>query len=205
MRKNTKLNNSKTREIGRPAKFTADFFDHRATHTEERHIRRLERKWGSEGYAFYYKLQEQFCLYEHHYIDIRDELDKEDFIKYFDYINNETIEEMLDYLRELGVLDNDLYENGIIYLPDFVNRFNRLYVKRTEYPKRPAIDYGGNFVMLDMGDELVLDYNIIPEKYNLFSGKYTKERIVDKSEAKHNNIGKTEYVNDIDEDIVSTG
>ena len=81
--------------MARPFKTTVEYFPH---YVNEGKVKKLiENKYGIEGYACYYKLQEQLADSNSHYIDLRDELSYEYFIGEIN-MDGEIVNNVIEYL-----------------------------------------------------------------------------------------------------------
>lgn len=136
------MDDKKKKSAGRPASYSADFFPHYTNHDGEPHIRHISRKWGAEGYMIYFKLLERMGSNQHHLIDYRTDEDKLDLEDQLRPAKEKTIQEILEYLITRQVLDKNLYDQGIIYSPFFVNTLSTLYSSRHCKPLIPEIRKG---------------------------------------------------------------
>ena len=100
--------------MARPFKTTVEYFPH---YVNEGKVKKLiENKYGIEGYACYYKLQEQLADSKSHYIDLRDDLSYEYFIGEIN-MDGEIINNVIDYLVKLKYFDGELWEEIYKYSP----------------------------------------------------------------------------------------
>jgi len=134
------------KKIGRPASYFAEYFAHFTNHDGEPHVRHIERKWGLPGYAIYYKLLEKIGSAQHHYLHFKTDEDKLDLYDQLRPAEKKDIQDIIKYLISKLVLDQDLYDQGIIYSPFLVNTLSTLYSTRNCKPLIPEINEAGILV-----------------------------------------------------------
>jgi len=168
---------------GRPASYSAEYFPHMANHDGEPHVRNIERKWGLPGYAIYYKLFEKLSSSQHHFLLFKTEDDKFDLFDQLRPAPEKAILEVIDYLLTKLVLDQALYDQGIIYSPYFVNTLSTLYRKRSCKPLIPEIDKNGKLIK-----KVCFTFN--DEKYRFSTVKdvfSTEKDVLQKEKSANNN------------------
>ncbi len=119
---------------GRPRRYDADYFPH-YTHPRK-NLEIIIDKYGNEGYAFYYRLQELLGRTDYHRYDYDSELNREYLCKSTG-VNQRKAEMYLNYLCELGEIhDIAWHNNREIWWQSFVNSLEKLYNKRiNDLPK----------------------------------------------------------------------
>jgi len=132
------------KKAGRPASYSAEYFPHYTNHDAEPHIRHIVRKWGLDGFSIYYMILEKLGSAQHHYLQYSTEEDKFDLYDQLRPADEKVIIEIIDYLITKQVLDKNLFEQGIIYSPFFVNTLSTLYSSRSRIPLIPETDNDGN-------------------------------------------------------------
>lgn len=123
--------------MGRPRKQTVDYFPHFvSTDSKTKFI--LEESWGNNGYAFWFKLLELLGRSEGHYYDCSAMANKKYLVALM-RIEQDTIDEILETLADLGNIDKELWEERkVIWCQSLVDNLQDVYSKRTvSAPKRP--------------------------------------------------------------------
>jgi len=122
--------------VGRSNKQTADYFPH---YVGRQSVTRfiLEKNWGNNGYAFWFKLLELLCSRDGHYYDCWPAAS-------WDYplentsVPAEMAEEILRTLADSGKIDRELWDYcRVIWVPSLIRNLQDLYSKRTTVPQRP--------------------------------------------------------------------
>ncbi|MCF7912273.1 MAG: DUF4373 domain-containing protein, partial [Candidatus Cloacimonetes bacterium] len=134
------------KKAGRPASYSAEYFPHMTNHDGETHIRHILKKWKLAGYSIYYMIMEKLGSAQHHYLQYSTEEDKLDLYDQLRPAEEKVIIEIIDYLITKQVLDKNLFEQGIIYSPFFVNTLSTLYSSRNCNPLIPEKDNKGNII-----------------------------------------------------------
>ncbi len=130
--------------MARPKKQTVDYFPHYCNHKKTMFI--LEQRYGNDGYAFWFKLLETLGNNEGHYIDLRNDADKE-FLASLTRLTGETCEEMLDLLSKLDAIDAELWEQKIVWSQNFVDGVKDVYRNRiVGMPERPSFLLGKHHI-----------------------------------------------------------
>ena len=125
--------------MARPRKQTAEYFPHFVDEGKTKYI--LESRWGNDGYAFWFKLLEILCKNNGHYYDCSTVTNKMYLCAYMK-LPEETVDEIIGSLIELGNIDRELWEEGrILWCQNLVDNLQTLYAKRAEpTPKKPTIE-----------------------------------------------------------------
>jgi len=113
--------------VGRPEKFTVDYFQHDCLPKET--IKLLEINWKNDGYAFWYKLLETLGSSEGHYLNLN-ERGKMLLLSSKTFLNADQCTDILNTLSELEAINPDLWEKKIVWCQNFVKRISHLYGKR---------------------------------------------------------------------------
>jgi len=90
----------------------------------------LESKYGKDGFVFFYKLFRILGNEEGHYYDCRNKSEFE-FLAGKLNLASSKVEEILDYLCDLGKIDSELWENRVIWYQGFVDTLQYAYHDRT--------------------------------------------------------------------------
>lgn len=123
--------------MGRPRKQTVDYFPHFVS-TDSRTKFILEQSWGNDGYAFWFKLLELLGRSEGHYYDCSTTAN-EKYLVALMKLDQDTINELLATLADLGNIDKELWEERkVVWCQSLVDNLQDVYSKRTvSAPKRP--------------------------------------------------------------------
>ena len=133
----SKVNNSVSgNQVGRPEKYTVDYFQHDCIPKKTLHI--LESNFKNDGYAVWYKLLERLGTTDHHVINLNDPVDAE-YIASKMNIDSERLFAILDLCSKLSAIDKRLWEKKIVWCQNFVDRLSHLYNRRSNPPpKKPS-------------------------------------------------------------------
>ena len=123
--------------MARPKKQTIDYFPHFVVGGKTLFI--LENTFGNDGYAFWFKLLELLGSTEGHVYDINNSAEWR-FLLAKTRVEGDKGKQILDLLAELGAIDHQLWEKGIIWSQNLVDNVADVYLKRkSESPKKPII------------------------------------------------------------------
>ena len=120
---------------GRPASKNVPYFAHYTEPTSE--LKFIERRFSSNGYKAYYRIFELLAKTDDHYITLQTENQKLTFL-YEVKVDEEILYQVIDYLIEMKVLDEQLWnEKKILWCDRFVKSFKGVYYKRgTNMPEK---------------------------------------------------------------------
>lgn len=122
--------------MSRPVKATVDYFPHVVKHGETMFI--LEKCFGNDGYAFWFKLLEILGSKDGHYYDLNDPHNIE-YLSAKTGIPDDKVLEILDKLALLESIDRELWVEKIVWCQNFVDNLKEVYAKRRiPLPKRPT-------------------------------------------------------------------
>jgi len=124
--------------MARPYKRNCDYFNHFTEHNRD--LFYLERKFGIEGYYFFYILREFLCNCDDIYYQIVSATDADYLYKYF-AIDKAKVMKMLDSCAENGIIDHQLwYEANIIWQDDLSNILQDAWKgRKNPPPERPQV------------------------------------------------------------------
>jgi len=125
--------------MARPLKKNCDYFPHFTEHNRD--LFYLERKFGIEGYYFFYILREFLCNCADIYYQIVSETDADYLYKSF-AIDKGKVIEMLDTCAENGIIDHQLWhEANIIWQDDLSNILHDAWKGRKDIPPvKPQVE-----------------------------------------------------------------
>lgn len=127
--------------MGRPIRHTVAFFSHDtdATTGHRRTLPILMNTFGHEGISAWWQLLEHLGDTENHYICLRSQEDLELLASQMHFQPNRLIE-ILVKLAELEAIDIELFNAGVIWCQNFVDRLGPVYKKRQiPLPQKPLI------------------------------------------------------------------
>ena len=116
---------------GRKDKHTVEYFPHYCSGKKTVFI--LERKYGNDGYAVWFKTLEVLGASERHYFDCR-ETDQWEYFSAKMNVDESRCREIMDTLAKLDTISNKLWDNGIIFSENFVKNIAYVYEKRKSDP-----------------------------------------------------------------------
>ncbi|MDB9722423.1 DUF4373 domain-containing protein [Candidatus Marinimicrobia bacterium] len=93
--------------MARKQKNYVDYFPH-DTH-QSKAVRIISKKYGNDGYAFYYKLRELLGRTDNYNYDLSEQIDWFDFLGEM-AIKEEQAKELIEFLVTIGELDKELWE-----------------------------------------------------------------------------------------------
>lgn len=96
----------------------------------------LKKKYGNDGYAFYYQLLQLLGKEDNHYYDARDPFDLETLHELIGPENPELhVSDLLNDLAKWGKIDRFLWDNKVIWYQGFVDTLEPVYRKRERASK----------------------------------------------------------------------
>ena len=125
--------------MARPQKQTVDYFSHDADASEGRTLSILFNNFGHEGISCWWQLLERLSRTSNHVISLRNGEDIE-YLSAKLHFQPERLKEILSKLAELGAIDRELYEGGLIWSQNFVDRLEQVYrTRKQELPSKPTL------------------------------------------------------------------
>jgi hypothetical protein len=129
--------------MSRPTKQTVNYFPHFCKHGKTIYI--LEKKYGNNGYAFWFKLLEELGSHDGHILNLSDETELE-FLSAKTGVSSTEAVEMLELLSKLGAIDKNLWNKKMVWCQNFIENVKNAYNKRiVSIPEKP-ISGSGNEV-----------------------------------------------------------
>jgi hypothetical protein len=125
--------------MARPVKQTVEWFSHDSDASTGRTVSILHNHFQHDGISAWWQLLERICSTNNHVIDIRNSED-------FEYLASgmrfapERLKSILDKMAELSAIDKELYQCGIIWSQNLVNRLDAVYKTRKQpLPSKPQL------------------------------------------------------------------
>ena len=125
--------------MARKAKLNVDYFPHDVDASNGKTIHHLEKRFGNDGYAVWFKILEKLGSYERHYIDCRNQVE---FAFLADYCNVDEakLDGILQVIADINAIDAALWSSRIIFCENFVARITDAYRRRlNSLPSRQAV------------------------------------------------------------------
>ena len=114
--------------MARPKKNTVDYFPHPVTHGKK--MSYIEKKYGNDGYAMWFKILEEIGSTDNHYLDLNDNITMMFLIDKCN-VEEERINEFLSDLVKLQEIDKELFETyKLVYSTKFIDNVADVYQKR---------------------------------------------------------------------------
>lgn len=122
--------------MSRPQKQTVDYFPHVTKPGKTIFI--LERRFGNDGYTFWFKLLEILGATDGHSYNIS-EINEREYLWAYCNVTEEKGLEILQACADMDAIDKELHKKDIIWSDNFVANLTHLYSKRTsELPDKPV-------------------------------------------------------------------
>ncbi len=129
--------------MARPVRNDIDYFPHPVSHGKK--MSYLEKKYGNDGYATWFKILEELGSTEHHYLNLSDEVQIM-FLSDRCMIEEETLIQIINDLVKLKEFDKELWENDkILFNEKFVESIKDAYKKRNN----KCVDRNSLLTLLD--------------------------------------------------------
>lgn len=114
--------------MARPVRNDIDYFPHPVSHGKK--MSYLEKKYGNDGYATWFKILEELGSTEFHYLNLSDEVQIM-FLSDRCMISEEVLISIINDLVKLREFDKDLWENDkILFNEKFIESIKDAYKKR---------------------------------------------------------------------------
>jgi Domain of unknown function (DUF4373) len=120
---------------------TVEWFPHYANASSKMTLTILEKKYGTEGYACWFKLLECLAQSDGHYISCQSTTQLE-YLKCKLPVSNGNLMKILQEMADLSAIDKELWENQkIIWSDNFIQNVKEVYTnRRREIPLKPVIN-----------------------------------------------------------------
>jgi hypothetical protein len=156
--------------MARPPKKGVDYFSHDCISGKTLFI--VEQKFGNDGYAFWYKLLEFLGTKEGHFLDCNNVADME-FLQAKTRLDDVSIMKILDLLAGLDAIDQELWQQNVVWSQGFVDRISDVYVnRRQKTPDKPSF-YSSKPQITEVSTSKSTQSKVKESK-----GKETKEELV---------------------------
>tara|TARA_Y100000591_G_C21603094_1_gene579013 strand:+ start:307 stop:741 length:435 start_codon:yes stop_codon:yes gene_type:complete len=114
--------------MARPKKNTVDYFSHDCFQSKSLHI--INRMYGNDGYAFYFKLREILGRTDNHAYDCT-KFGAWEYLLTETELTEDNAKKIMQTLFDLGELDEELYNDfGILWWQSFVDLLEDVYSRR---------------------------------------------------------------------------
>ena len=119
---------SKDKKTGRPITKNVEYFPHKCK--DDKELRFIQVKFKSEAYEAFYRLQQCLGDADNHFIDLKDEIQKNMFYMIMQ-VRQEVVDGVIDILLSINWLDNEIYQNDkILWSDKFMNSIRAVYINR---------------------------------------------------------------------------
>jgi len=123
--------------MARPLKQIVDYFPHMVTHGKTLLI--LRNEFGNDGYAFWFSLLELLCKTDGQFYDYNKPAEWR-LLLAETHVAEEKAQAILKTLAELESIDQELYQNKIIWSQNLVDNLDQVYDRRTTgKPLKPSL------------------------------------------------------------------
>lgn len=122
--------------MGRHNSNTVTYFPHYIG--DGKKIFSIERKYGNDGYATWFKLLEKLATTENHFLDLNDEGELF-YLSAKCNVSEDLLNDIIVDLVKLNVFNKELWESKIIYSETFINSIADAYKRRNQ--KYMTFDY----------------------------------------------------------------
>lgn len=114
--------------MARPVKHTVESFNHPVISGKKMFI--VQRNFGNDGYATWYKILELLGQSNNHFIDLSDD-EKLLYVSSYCGVDIEKLIQIIDLIVSLRKFDQFLWSHKIIFCKDFVRSIKRTYSRRS--------------------------------------------------------------------------
>lgn len=129
--------------MARPQRNKVEYFPHPVKHSKK--MSYLEKKYGNDGYAVWFKILEELGNTDYHYLDLSDEVQVM-FLSDRCLVDEIVLENIIDDLIKLREFDEQLWvENRILFNEKFIDSIKDAYKKRSN----DCIDKNSLFSLLE--------------------------------------------------------
>jgi len=123
----------------RPQKHTVDYFSHDSDASQGRTLTILFNTFGHEGISCWWQLLERVCSTRNHIISLRNGEDTE-YLAAKLHFTPERLIDILSKFAELGAIDLCLFQQGLIWSQNLVDRLEPVYkTRKQDLPTKPKL------------------------------------------------------------------
>ncbi len=121
----------------RKKKDTAEYFPHQSEHGKTLFI--IDKKWGNDGYACFFRLLELLCKTDGHYLELSTE-ESRIYAAAYCNVAEDLLMELIALLVATSKIDKPLWQHHqVIWYPSFVDGLAPLYRnRRRDLPAKPV-------------------------------------------------------------------
>lgn len=102
--------------MARPEKMNVEYFPHYIS--DGKKMSHLQKRFGNDGYATWFKMLEELAKADHHYLDLRDEIQVM-FLSDKCDVSEQQLIEIVDILSRLGAFDQEMWSHRIVWSAKF--------------------------------------------------------------------------------------
>ena len=117
--------------MGRRTKMNVEYFPHYISRGAK--IQLIERKYGNDGYAVWFKVLESLAEADHHYLDLSEEMNLM-FLADRCMVDEPKLNHIIGDLAKMGQFDEELWEKRILYSPSFYESVAEVWKRRNAEP-----------------------------------------------------------------------
>lgn len=119
------------------------YFPHEAGAMDDERVEAIQRRFGNDGYAIYFKCLEMQTKAQGKPIDLREEWHREIFLSKC-YVSEERFFEIVGYAAKIGLFDASMWDAGrLIFSPNLAERLQQTINKREAERNRKKQSSGG--------------------------------------------------------------
>ena len=127
-----------TKKAGRPKCYTADYFPLYVAPTPE--LEYLENMYKANGFQAYVRICMLVCKTHKHVVPYKTDYDKQTLRFYVD-IEHEVVDKCIEYLVDRDFIDQQLFNEGMIWIPYLIRCLSGLYTNRRHpAPQKVGLD-----------------------------------------------------------------
>jgi hypothetical protein len=125
--------------MARPQKHTVDYFSHDANASQGKTLSIMFNNFGHDGISAWWQLLEIISNTENHVIGIRNPEELE-YLAAKMRFQPEQLKKILTKLAEMDAIDKPLFEAGLLWSQNFVNRLESVYkIRKQDLPIKPEL------------------------------------------------------------------
>lgn len=113
--------------MGRPPRNTVDFFPHFISEGKKMYF--IEKKYGNDGYATWFKILEKLADTENHYLNLNEE-EEVIYLSAKCNISEALLFSIINDLSRIGAFNKTLWEYKIIWSQKFIDEIQEAYTRR---------------------------------------------------------------------------